>query len=108
MKISSMKLSLPACLLAMGLLTGVGLAASNASNVRADDQGDYVSFGDSLAANPNMLQILAGRNPVLGEVFKTPKIPAGYCATGQDIYANRMGNDTGVPVKNYACSGAQV
>ncbi|MGV0336076.1 hypothetical protein ACUY2J_09610 [Corynebacterium kroppenstedtii] len=65
------------------------------TSARADDPGNYVSFGDSLAANPNMVQIIAGHNPALAGVFKTPPIPEGYCATGEDNFANRVAHDTG-------------
>lgn len=107
MTISSFKKSIPAWLAGLGLIAGVGAtAATSITKAEADSPGNYVSFGDSLAANPNMIQIMAGHNPALAGIFNTPPVPDGYCATGDDNFANRVGHDTGFSVHNYACSGA--
>lgn len=107
MKISSLAKSIPTWIAGLSLVTGVGVTtAMSITSARADDPGNYVSFGDSLAANPNMIQIMAGHNPALAGVFKTPPVPDGYCATGEDNFANRVAHDTGSSVHNYACSGA--
>ena len=107
MKINSIKNLSVGCLAALSVVAGVGVTvATSISDAKADGAGNYVSFGDSLAANPNMIQIAAGHSPVIAGVFKVPAVPQGYCATGEDNYANRVGHDTGLETHNYACSGA--
>lgn len=79
---------------------------SQSRDAQADASGSYVSFGDSLPANPLSVQVAAQHDPELQTKLNLPPVGEGQCAQGTDTFPNRVANDTKFKLHNYACSGA--
>lgn len=82
-----------------------GIANSGNFEARADD-GNYVSFGDSIPSNPTQIQISAQANEQLASQLNIPAAAPGHCAVGKDNFPNRIAHDTGMETSNYACAAA--
>lgn len=81
------------------------LATSGNFEAKADD-GNYVSFGDSIPSNPTQIQLSAQANDQLRSQLNIPEVAPGHCALGKDNFPNRIGHDTGIETNNYACAAS--
>lgn len=95
-------------ILGLGAAVTTLAAAVCGSGVAVAQTGNYVSLGDSLAANPNNLQLAASKNPVIQEQFNIETAPAGRCVNGEDNFPKRLAAQTGLTLENYACAGGTV
>lgn len=87
-------------LLALGTLTGAAAAAAVAPSASAAP-GNVVVLGDSLAANPNLVDYLSGKiTPLPGG-----RLDGVGCGSDQR-FANAVGAGSGLPAENYTCAGA--
>lgn len=95
------KLGLPAPVLPMPHVASPAV-------VNADVAQNYVSFGDSVAANPTILDIAVQRqidaHPELN--LEWPTIRDGYCAQGPQNFPARAAIKTGLRLSDYSCGGA--
>ena len=71
-----------------------------------DVNESYVSFGDSLAANPTMLDIAVSRYQRQHPEFKWPTIRDGFCAQGPNNFPSQTAQKTGLRLADYSCGGA--
>lgn len=96
---------LAASILAVATVAGAHLIALPQAHAQA---AAYVSFGDSVPANPKQFQIFASvlENETFDEVFQIPEVPENRCAQGEVNYPNFLSELTGLPVANFACSGS--
>lgn len=87
---------------------GLGLSPvmTQSKEAQADPSGSYVSFGDSLPANPLAIQVVAAHSPDLRKQLNLQPAEEGRCDVGTDNFPNRVGHDANLEVHNYACSGA--
>lgn len=94
---------------ASALVLGGGVLGTHV--VQAEENapaGNYVSFGDSIASNPTVLDVVAARvkgtHPELQLPIQTDAV-AG-CAHGEDNVGKRVAAKTGLELSDYSCPGA--
>ena len=66
----------------------------------------YVSFGDSVAANPGQIDILASRIKKQVPDYEWPTIRDGRCAQGVGNFPSRTAEKTGLRLADYSCGGS--
>ena len=66
----------------------------------------YVSFGDSVAANPSQLDIAATRLKGRVPGYSWPTIRDGKCAQGVGNFPSKTAVKTGLRLADYSCGGA--
>ncbi|KQB86078.1 hypothetical protein Clow_01431 [Corynebacterium lowii] len=74
--------------------------------VNQDVQESYVSFGDSVAANPTVLDIMVTRAKNQGLDIQWPTIRDGFCAQGANNFPTQVAQKTGLRLEDYSCGGA--
>lgn len=67
---------------------------------------NYVSFGDSLAANPTVLDIMVSRLQKRGYDIPNPNIQEGSCPQDRNAFPTRTAVQTGLRLSDYSCGGA--
>lgn len=82
-----------------------GVVTSGNFEAKAED-GNYVSFGDSIPSNPTQIQLSAQANEQLRSQLNIPELAPGHCALGKDNFPNRIAHDTGIETNNYACAAS--
>lgn len=74
--------------------------------VNPDVKQNYVSFGDSLAANPTVLDIMVKRLQTRGYDIPNPNIREGSCPQDRNAFPTRAAYQTGLRLNDYSCGGA--
>lgn len=74
--------------------------------VNADVRENYVSLGDSLAANPTALDIIVSREQKKNPNIQWPTIRDGYCAQGLSNFPKQTAEKTGLRLVDYSCGGS--
>lgn len=74
--------------------------------INPDANDSYVSFGDSLAANPTVLDIMVTRAQRQGLDIQWPTIREGFCAQGPNNFPSQVAQQTGLRLEDYSCGGA--
>lgn len=74
--------------------------------VNPDANESYVSFGDSVAANPTVLDIMVTRAQRQGLDIQWPTIREGFCAQGINNFPSQVAQQTGLRLEDYSCGGA--
>lgn len=82
-----------------------GVATSGSFEAKAEN-GNYVSFGDSIPSNPTQIQLSAQANAQLSSQLNIAEPAPGHCALGKDNFPNRIAHDSGMETDNYACAAA--
>ena len=66
----------------------------------------YVSFGDSVAANPTALDVTVYRAKLKNPSIQWPTIREGFCAQDPNNFAAQAARSTGLRLEDYSCPGA--
>lgn len=66
---------------------------------------NYVSFGDSMAANPTDLDVAVNSQINNGQPIKWPTIQDGRCAQDPNNFARQVSRQTGLKLADYSCAG---
>lgn len=74
--------------------------------VNPEAHNSYVSFGDSVAANPTVLDIMVTRAQRQGLDIQWPTIREGFCAQGINNFPAQVAQQTGLRLEDYSCGGA--
>lgn len=87
-----------------GMLSAV---IAPAPAIAADGSGTYVGFGDSMAANPTILDIaMVKAQGKIPEAELPVNTPGNGCAQGDDSFGRRVSEQTGLELHDYSCPGA--
>lgn len=66
---------------------------------------NYVSFGDSMAANPTELDVIMDGAINKGAPIKWPTIDGDRCAQDPNNFARQVARQTGLRLSDYSCAG---
>lgn len=74
--------------------------------INGDVRESYVSFGDSLAANPTVTDIAVNKAQKAGLPVPWRNIRPGFCAQGPNNFPAQTAQKTGLRLVDYSCGGA--
>lgn len=84
----------------------IGGAALSPVVAQADEPGNYVSFGDSIPANPTILDVVMDKVNEAHPEIQWPTLQEGRCAHGADNVGKRVAAKTGLTLDDYSCPGS--
>ena len=70
-----------------------------------NNPANYVSFGDSMAANPTDLDVVVNGAINKGAPIKWPTINGNRCAQDPNNFARQVARKTGLKLSDYSCAG---
>lgn len=79
--------------------------ALRTGQVNPDAPNNYVSFGDSTAANPTILDIQMDAARNRGQDVKWPTLQEGKCAQDPNNFPRQVARQTGLRLDDYSCAG---